>query len=113
MYGLSEITELFEIGRADMIVTTLGKDGSVCYVREDGRIREEKTGVCKVEQVVDATGSGDAYIAGFLYGYLHGYSPKECCRFGGALSSFVLQAEGCCTNIPDETALLEKFHTFE
>ena len=61
-------------------MTTLGKDGSICYVREDGKIRKEEIGICQVEQVVDATGSGDAYMAGFVYGYLHGYSPADCCR---------------------------------
>lgn len=87
------------------------KDGSICYVREDGKIRKEEIGICQVEQVVDATGSGDAYMAGFVYGYLHGYSPADCCRLGSVLSYFVLQAEGCCTNAPTEQELLQKFET--
>lgn len=92
-------------------MTTLGKDGSICYVWEDGKIRKEEIGICQVEQVVDATGSGDAYMAGFVYGYLHGYSPADCCRLGSVLSYFVLQAEGCCTNAPTEQELLQKFET--
>ena len=111
LFGLNTITELFKIGKADIIVTTLGKDGSICYVREDGKIRKEEIGICQVEQVVDATGSGDAYMAGFVYGYLHGYSPADCCRLGSVLSYFVLQAEGCCTNAPTEQELLQKFET--
>ena len=111
LYGFSEITELFSLGEAEVIVTTLGKDGSICYVREGDRIRQERIGICPVEQVVDATGSGDAYMSGFLYGYLKGYEPADCCRLGGALSSFVIQAEGCCTNLPTEEELLEKFKT--
>ena len=111
LFGLNMITELFKIGKADIIVTTLGKDGSICYVREDGKIRKEEIGICQVEQVVDATGSGDAYMAGFVYGYLHGYSPADCCRLGSVLSYFVLQAEGCCTNAPTEQELLQKFET--
>ena len=50
-------------------------------------------------------------MSGFLYGYLKGYEPADCCRLGGALSSFVIQAEGCCTNLPTEEELLEKFKT--
>lgn len=42
LFGLSTITDLFEIGKADIIVTTLGKDGSICYVREEGKIRAER-----------------------------------------------------------------------
>lgn len=111
LYGFSEITELFALGEAEIIVTTLGKDGSICYIREGDSIRTERIGICPVEQVVDATGSGDAYMSGFLYGYLKGYEPGDCCRLGGALSSFVIQAEGCCTNLPTEEELLEKLKT--
>lgn len=113
IYGFKDITELFDIGEVDIIVTTLGKDGSICYIREENGIRQEKIGICKVENVVDATGSGDAYMAGFIYGYLNGYKPEECCRLGGTLSYFILQAEGCCTNAPTEEQLLEKFKSFE
>lgn len=112
IYGFEDITELFAIGEADIIVTTLGKEGSICYVREENGIRKEKIGICEVEKVVDATGSGDAYMAGFIYGYLHGYQPEECCRLGGALSYFILQAEGCCTNAPTEEQLLAKAKSF-
>lgn len=112
IYGFSDITELFGIGEADIIVTTLGKDGSICYIREEDGIRQERIGICPVEQVVDATGSGDAYMAGFMYGYLNGYKPEQCCKLGGTLSSFVLQAEGCCTNVPDKEALLKRFAEF-
>lgn len=112
IYGFFDITELFGIGEADIIVTTLGKDGSICYIREENGIRQERIGICPVEQVVDATGSGDAYMAGFMYGYLNGYKPEQCCKLGGTLSSFVLQAEGCCTNVPDKEALLKKFAEF-
>lgn len=113
IYGFKDITELFKIGEVDIIVTTLGKDGSICYIREENGIRQEKIGICKVDHVVDATGSGDAYIAGFIYGYLNGYKPEECCRLGGTLSYFILQAEGCCTNAPTEKQLLEKYKSFE
>lgn len=113
IYGFEDITELFDIGEVEIIVTTLGKDGSLCYIREGDIIRQEKIGICKVDHVVDATGSGDAYMAGFIYGYLKGYKAEECCRLGGTLSYFILQAEGCCTNAPTEEQLLEKAKTFE
>lgn len=113
IYGFEDITELFDIGEVEIIVTTLGKDGSLCYIREGDIIRQEKIGICKVDHVVDATGSGDAYMAGFIYGYLKGYKAEECCRLGGTLSYFILQSEGCCTNAPTEEQLLEKAKTFE
>lgn len=109
IYGFHDITKLFEIGKADVIVTTMGKDGSICYERTPEGIRTRKIGICEAEHIVDATGSGDAYMAGFLYGYLRGMESVECCRLGSVLSWFVLQAEGCCTNLPTQDQFLKKY----
>lgn len=105
LFGLETIEKLFDIGNVKVLVTTLGKDGSVCYERTADGVKEHHVGICKVEQVVDATGSGDAYISGFMHGYLDGKPVEECCRLGTALASFVIQAVGCCTNIPSTEAL--------
>lgn len=113
LYGFQDITELFDIGEVDIIVTTMGKDGSICYERTEDGVKIEKIGICPVEHVVDATGSGDSYMAGFLYGYLNGKSPRECCVMGSVLSWFVLQKEGCCTNLPTEKMFLEKYRQVE
>ncbi|WP_334105193.1 carbohydrate kinase family protein [Muricomes intestini] len=109
LYGFRDITELFDIGEADIIVTTLGKDGSICYERTGQGVQREKVGICPVEHVVDATGSGDSYMSGFLYGYLNGKEAKECCVMGSVLSWFVLQKEGCCTSLPTEGEFLKKY----
>ncbi len=109
LFGCSSIKKLFEIGKAQTIVTTLGKDGSICYTKNDtGSIEEYRIGICEVDCVVDTTGAGDAYMAGFIYGYGRNRSVKECCCLGAALSSFILQGIGCCTNIPDCSRLEEK-----
>lgn len=107
LFNLSSIEDLFAIGKVNVLVTTLGKDGSVCYERTADGVKEHRIGICKVENVVDATGSGDAYISGFMHGYLQGRDVRECCKLGTTLASFVIQAVGCCTNIPSEEALDE------
>lgn len=109
LYGFDDITQLFSIGEVEIIVTTLGKEGSIYYEKTKEGIRSEKIGICPVEQVVDATGSGDAYIAGFLYGYLSGMNATDCCKLGSVLSYFVLQKEGCCTNLPDINQLMNEY----
>lgn len=39
---LNDITELFKVGAAKVIVTTLGKDGSLCYTYDGREVRQEK-----------------------------------------------------------------------
>lgn len=107
LFNLGSIEDLFAIGKVNVLVTTLGKDGSVCYERTADGVKEHRIGICKVENVVDATGSGDAYISGFMHGYLQGRDVRECCKLGTTLASFVIQAVGCCTNIPSAEALDE------
>lgn len=113
IYGFKNITELFDIGSAEIIITTMGKDGSVVYQRDLDGVKETRIGVAKVENVVDATGSGDAYMSGFIYGYLNKFKIEDCCRLGGVLSSFVLEQEGCCTNMPTKEQLINKFNKNE
>lgn len=108
LFQLDSIEKLFEIGKVNVLVTTMGKDGSVCYERTEDGVKEHHIGICKIDHVVDATGSGDAYISGFMHGYLQNRPVEECCRLGTALSSFVIQAVGCCTNIPSVEALEAK-----
>lgn len=47
-----------------------------------------------VERVVDVTGAGDLYAAGFLYGYVKDMPLPECARLGSACASEVIQIMG-------------------
>lgn len=47
-----------------------------------------------VEKVVDTTGAGDYFSAGFLYGLTSGYSLEKCGRIGSILSGNVIQVIG-------------------
>ena len=112
LYGKSML-ELFRDGNAEIIVTTLGKCGSRCYFRTENGFDEFSTSICECgAEVVDTTGTGDAYISGFLYGYLNGKSPEECARLGTVLSSFVTEKEGCCTNLPTEELLIQRLNRY-
>lgn len=112
MYGESML-ELFNKGNAKLIVTTLGKKGSRCYAKTDTGIKEYYVPIFDGGPVKDTTGSGDAYISGFLYGYLTNRSPKECAMLGTVLSSFIIEEEGCCTNAPTQDLLNVRYNTFK
>jgi sugar/nucleoside kinase (ribokinase family) len=58
-----------------------------------------------VETIVDTTGAGDAYTAGFLYGVAHGKSLKESAELGTLCATRVIQQVGARI----ERGLLEDF----
>lgn len=106
------ITGFLGRGGAEIVVTTLGAEGSLVYWRDGGALKEARVPIYRRANVVDTTGSGDGYISGFLYGYLGGKNPEECGRLGSVLSSFIIEQEGCCTGAPDEAALLARYEIY-
>ena len=69
---------------------TLGSYGSVIYC--DGR--SYTIPAYPISQVVDATGCGDTYSAGYLYKRAQGCTPEESAHFASAMSAIKLQASG-------------------
>jgi len=47
-----------------------------------------------VDHVVDTTGAGDMYAAGFLFGLTHGQDPEHCARLGGKCAAEVISHMG-------------------
>jgi sugar/nucleoside kinase (ribokinase family) len=45
-------------------------------------------------KVIDTTGAGDAYAAGFLYAYTQGHDLATCGRLGGAMAAEVISHYG-------------------
>ncbi len=52
-------------------------------------------------QVVDTTGAGDYFAAGFLYAWGNGWTLDRCLEWGGRLAAQVIQVVG--TTLPDTT----------
>ena len=73
-----------------LIVITRGENGSVA-------INGEEIFECDIKKnlkIVDLTGAGDLFAAGFLNGYINELSVKECLEKGTELSSKVIQQIG-------------------
>jgi ribokinase len=84
------------IGKGVKIVAVkLGGDG--CYIT-DGRERQFIESF-KVE-VVDTTGAGDAFCAGFLYGLVNDKSLFECGRMGNFVASRCVTRMGARAGLP-------------
>ena len=80
----------------DLAAVTLGSEGSV-VVRGSERI---KSPAAKVERVVDTTGAGDLYAAGFLYGLTRDLPLAECGRIAGLSAAEVISHFGARPETP-------------
>ncbi len=69
---------------------TRGKHGSV-IVSKDGQVHVPAE---PVEKVVDTTGAGDQFAAGFLYGYVRGVDLKVCAKLGHIAAAEVISHFG-------------------
>jgi len=78
------------------VVIKLGEKG--CYVRvgnEDGFYVNAHTNV----PVVDTSGAGDSFCAGFIAGLLLGFEPKKCARLANAAGALCVMQMGTTSGI--------------
>ena len=73
-----------------MIVVTRGEKGSIVIQGE----KVVECGIKKNLKIVDLTGAGDLFAAGFLHGYINNLSIKESLEKGTELSSKIIQQIG-------------------
>lgn len=79
----------------EIVAVKLGSKG--CYVT-DGKERHQ-IDAFKVN-VVDTTGAGDAFCAGFLYGLISGKNLSECGRLGNFVAFRCIMRMGARTGLP-------------
>jgi fructokinase len=73
-----------------LIVITRGDKGAIAI--QDQKIIE--TGIKKNLKIVDLTGAGDLFAAGFLHGHINKLSLKDCLEKGTEMSSRIIQQIG-------------------
>lgn len=75
-----------------IVITTLGKNGSVI---EGSKIDKPiKVGIAEPNKLADPTGAGDAFRAGFLYGFVHNWPLAVSAQLGAVTASFAIEAVG-------------------
>lgn len=80
----------------DTLIITLGKDGSrILHHGEELTIPAIEPSV-----VLDPTGAGDAYRAGFYAGLSRNVDLEKCGLLGASASSFIIEAEGPVGRLP-------------
>ncbi|MFH0861537.1 MAG: PfkB family carbohydrate kinase [Candidatus Altiarchaeota archaeon] len=60
-------------------------------------------------KVVDASGAGDAFNAGFIAGHIRGYDIYESVKIANATASYVVEEWGCQTNMPTWDQVMERY----
>ncbi len=106
--------ELFHKMGATTSIITMGCEGAV-LIRDDMRVR---SGVFSMP-FVDASGGGDAFDAGFIYGLMHGMNPIDCLRVASALGASCVRSIGttpgvftkpeCESFLREQVLTIEKF----
>ena len=84
------------VGDCALVVVTLGERGSiVATAQERFEVDAER-----VENVVDTTGAGDLYAAGFLFGITSGYDLAGAARLGGVAAAEIIGHMGARPEMP-------------
>jgi nucleoside kinase len=96
--------ESFAHVKHPFILCTKGSEGCDLYI--DGNCTHFP--IVKAEKVVDATGAGDSFRAGFYAGQYRGMSIEESVIIAATVSSFIVEKTGTLTNTPTWDAVMER-----
>jgi len=99
--SIHELKSLYETADEQDAVRALAGEGVLGVVTRsaDGALVISRDGIeavpaSPVEQVVDTTGAGDLFAAGFLAGISRGLSSRDCARLGGIAAAEVISHLG-------------------
>lgn len=103
----SEITSLYEVNTFEEALEMARKEAKIAALTrsEQGSvvIKGSETyavPAAPVSKVVDTTGAGDLYAAGFLFGFTHGKPLAECARLGGIAAAEIISHVGARPETP-------------
>ena len=85
-------TEVIEFGKqlGKLLIITRGEKGSIAIKNQEIVECQSKANL----KIVDLTGAGDLFAAGFLHGFINNYSTKESLKKGTEMSSRIIQKIG-------------------
>lgn len=92
LYEVDTIEEACELVSKECALAAITRSEKGSIIIKSGNKTEVKAE--PVENVVDTTGAGDAYAAGFLYGFTQGKDMAECGRLGSIAAAEVISHMG-------------------
>jgi len=97
----AEIKALYEVETFERALAEVRKEAKIAALTRSEKgsvvIKGDETyevPAAPVAKVVDTTGAGDLYAAGFLFGFTHGKPLAECARLGGIAAAEVISHVG-------------------
>jgi len=103
----SEITSLYEVDSFEKALEATRKEAKIAALTRSEKgsvvIKGNETfavPAAPVARVVDTTGAGDLYAAGFLYGFTRGKPLAECARLGGIAAAEIISHVGARPETP-------------
>jgi adenosine kinase len=101
-------TQTEVIQSVPVCIVTLGEKGAEIH-SEKNHWQPEKISAITVEQAVDPTGAGDAFRAGFLYGYVREWSLANCVQLGATVAAYTVEKYGTQTHTFTLSELAERY----
>ncbi len=92
LYEVHTLEEAIETikGKCEIVAVTRSEKGSIILKGHETTIVTAEP----VSHVVDTTGAGDAYAAGFLYGYTENMSMAQCGKMGSIAAAEIISHVG-------------------
>ena len=92
LYEVDNFDTALQHAREDCAIAALTRSekGSVVIAGDEVHVVDAEP----VSRVIDTTGAGDQYAAGFLYGYTRGDDLAHCARIGGVAAAEVISHVG-------------------
>ncbi len=92
LFEVETLAEAMDRVRGDCEITVITRSGDGSLVMAGDQVHEVSAE--PVERVVDSTGAGDLYAAGFLFGLTEGRHMADCARLGSVAAAEVISHVG-------------------
>ncbi|MGB4191420.1 MAG: adenosine kinase [Rickettsiales bacterium] len=101
--NIDQAVELY-LKTSKIVIITLGKNGAIIATNKQ-LLRVPS--IVEKSKIIDLNGAGDAFIAGFLYGYTHDYSLEDAGKLGAKVAAQIIYQIGARPTVSLKKAIFE------
>ena len=107
---LKELTHTEDVLKGIHILKSRGVKEIIVKLGKQGAVYEDKgkllfSPAVPVEQVVDTTGAGDCFVAGFLHGMIQRGDIPRAIKIGNLTASYSIQKKGAAISFPKKSEI--------